>query len=163
MPSRTAVYTSLASQAPRPVFGPPRPRAFVVLLQLGGATNFDCHGEQVSRMLRNRAEVTSISSPSAASVLFSESPRATVLATDAGLALDRHAALADEARTFVRNGGCLIFCSLFAQTSKPSAIDDLFERLELYWYVQHHSQRVKWLILAVLGPFSTRSTCLAMP
>lgn len=140
MPSRTAVYSSLAvPQTTRPFFGPPRPRPVVLLLQLQKESFFDDQYEQLLCLLKTKADVQSITSRSAASGLFNSPSRHVVLATDQALTQAKNSPLRDEARQYVRTGGTLIFCCHFpGQTSVPD-MDKLFTSFGLQWqYGNYH-------------------------
>ncbi|KXS98106.1 hypothetical protein AC579_9001 [Pseudocercospora musae] len=133
MPSRSAVYSSIATQAPRPFFGPPRPRPRVVLLQLQKESFFDDQYARLLQVLKAKAEVDTITSRSAASALFNSKYRPVVLATDQALTESKNSTLGEEARQFVRSGGTLIFCCHFPTYSQPSDVDELFSRFDLPW------------------------------
>ena len=109
-------------------------KPYIVLLTLDKADFFkDMYGEFI-RLLETRADVKQITAPDEARTAFNDQPKpAVIFCADESLTVSTRISLVQDALSYVRTGGVLIFMGLFSSFSRPPNIGSLFSRLELPW------------------------------
>lgn len=109
-------------------------KPLVCLLTLDKPDFFNDLYKDFVRLLQSKARVQQIKTPEDARAAYtSRPPPAAILSADESLTASTRISLLDEALSYVRAGGILLFMGLFSSFTRPSDINTLFARLGLPW------------------------------
>ncbi|KAK3618028.1 hypothetical protein LTR22_026514 [Elasticomyces elasticus] len=108
----------------------------IVLLSLEKRPHFDKMYTHLLTALKAKADVEMIEEPSEARQAFGCGTKAkpqAILVTDGALLASTRISLVQEAASYARDGGTLVFMGDFASSARSSDIENLFDTLELPW------------------------------
>lgn len=110
----------------------PKPR--VCLLNLDNPEFFNNMYTHFVRVLRDKSQSENITTPEQAKAAFTSSPPPEfILSVDGSLTSHTHSSLVEEALSYVRAGGSLLFMGHFPSSTHPFDIANLFSRFDLRW------------------------------
>ncbi|KAK5701099.1 hypothetical protein LTR17_022896 [Elasticomyces elasticus] len=108
----------------------------IVLLSLEKRAHFDKMYTHLLTALKAKADVEMIEKPSEARQAFGCGTKAkpqAILVTDGALLASTRMSLVQEAASYARDGGTLVFMGDFASSARSSDIETLFDTLGLPW------------------------------
>jgi len=109
-------------------------RPLVVILALDKADFYNDMFADFNDLLKSHADVEYATTPEEARAFFNRSIKpAAILSADESLTISTRLTLVQEAASYVRSGGTLVFMGLFSGFTRPPNMKQLFSKFDLPW------------------------------
>jgi hypothetical protein len=110
------------------------PKPLIVILALDKADFYNDLHTDFNNLLKTHADVEYATTPDEVRAFFNRSVKpAAILSADESLTISTRLTLAQEAASYARSGGTLIFMGIFSSFTRPSDMELLFSKFDLPW------------------------------